>query len=252
MALDPRIPLMVQPVQLPDFNAIAQQRAMAARNAFAMRQMQQEQEDRAAVRNAYAQALGANGQLDTNKLISGLAGANRGELIPQVQEQAAQTQAAQAKASSAQLALHLEEANQALEDIASVQTPEDALSLLNYHEQQTNDPRFKILAESVRRQLSADPSSFPTVKSKLLQMTLSGKEQLAQQLAQAKAEEDARHNRVAESTAARNASTSERNAAIAAGRLGVAQGALSLAKQKANAGGEGVSVDALLSAAGLD
>lgn len=56
MALDTRIPLMGQPLQLPDFNAMAQNRMSAMQNMMAMQKYGQEVQDKNAMRRVYRDA----------------------------------------------------------------------------------------------------------------------------------------------------------------------------------------------------
>ncbi len=97
MPLDTSIPLRINPVQLPDFNALAQQRLSNVSNMMAITAQQKAMQEQEAIKAAYQGALNPQTrQIDYDKLIAGVAPI-KPDLIPQIQQHRAQEQEAKQK-----------------------------------------------------------------------------------------------------------------------------------------------------------
>ncbi len=97
MPLDTSIPLRINPVQLPDFNALAQQRLSNVSNMMAITAQQKAMQEQEAIKAAYQGALDPQTrQIDYDKLIAGVAPI-KPDLIPQIQQHRAQEQEAKQK-----------------------------------------------------------------------------------------------------------------------------------------------------------
>lgn len=223
MALDTRIPLMVQPIQLPDFNALAQQRFSNAANIMAMKNQMRTQEreeaalsEQNAMRRLYSTAVTPDGRIDQNKLLTGLAGMGRGDLIPQVQASIADTEAKQFQAKKAKLEFNIQQANDTVKTIASIQSPEQAIEVIRQKSEAGEmDPRQ---GEALIAQITANPAAFPQLQETLLKGTLEAKDRFELDHKALTLEEQKRHARVMEGQGAQQIDISRGNLTVAQAR----------------------------------
>lgn len=185
MSLDPNIALSVRPMQLPDFNALAQQRLAGTENIMAMQQQQRQLSDQNNLRQIYSTSVNPQtGEVDSQKLLTGLARAGRGDLIPQVQATLADAQQKKAGADKATLELHLEKTDRAIADIARVSNPVQAVGLVKKY-QEAGDLDPEKAADYIQR-ITADPKNWQKLQEQIMTDALSVKDQLGQRLEQAK------------------------------------------------------------------
>lgn len=184
MALDTRIPLMVQPVQLPDFNAMAQNRIGMVQNVMSIRSQQAEmermarqQQEQNALRGVYSRSVDPEtGKIDSKNLITGLAGLGRGDLIPGVQAEMAKAESEQAAAAKAKYEFGKQQLNDAKVAISSVKTPEDAYATIDRYVESGGMPPE--VAEQIKAQIKADPKSLPAIQEAMLRSTLDAEKKL--------------------------------------------------------------------------
>lgn len=97
MPLDTSIPMQIKPVQLPDFNAMAQQRLANTQNIMAITAQQKALHDQEAIKQAYQAAIDPQTkQIDYDKLIAGVAPI-KPELVPAIQQHMSEQQQAKQK-----------------------------------------------------------------------------------------------------------------------------------------------------------
>jgi len=181
MAIDPRIALQVQPLQLPDFNALAQQRLANTQSIMAFTQQQQQQRDQNAMRALYSGATDPNtGAINYKKLTSGLAQMGRGDLIPDIQAHQADLEAKQAAAQKAQLEIAHTKLTDLVTSIARVNNAQQGISLAQkYIQEGSLDPQK---GEAIIAQINAHPEAWKGKQRDLLMSTLDAKDQVSQQL----------------------------------------------------------------------
>ncbi|MFC0302784.1 hypothetical protein ACFSTI_25185 [Rhizorhabdus histidinilytica] len=231
MALDTRIPLMVQPVQLPDFNAMAQNRLGMMSNVMTIKSQQAEidrvarqQQEQNALRGVYSRSVDPKtGKIDSKSLITGLAGLGRGDLIPGVQAEMAKAESEQAAAAKAKYEFGKQQLNDAKVAISSVKTPEDAYATIDsYVEKGSMDPQA---AEQIKAQIRADPKSLPAIQEAMLRSTLDAEKKLDFDFKERefdwKKKQDLFSNKMAAG-----------NLAVAQGNLGVNRARLNFERQK--------------------
>lgn len=132
MPLDSRIPLQVQQVQLPDFNALAQQRLANTQNVMAMKAGMQAQQKQEAIKQAYQSSIGPDGQVDYKRLVPAI-GQIDPQLGMQVQEHVADIEQKQMTAKKAQLEYGIAQADVAHKDIMLARSATDLAPIIARH-----------------------------------------------------------------------------------------------------------------------
>jgi hypothetical protein len=131
MAIDPSIPLGVQ---MPNFAGIYQN-TMQARQQNMLAAKQQEEADfekmqKNRLAQVYSQSVDPEtGEVNQNALLKGLAGAGRGDLIPEIQTEFAQRNKALADAQKAQLEFNITNVANARQEIARATGRNDVIAV---------------------------------------------------------------------------------------------------------------------------
>ena len=192
MPLDTRIALGVQPIQIADpmaqYSQFAQARAAGNQNALAQYQLgsaQRADVQANALNEAYAGATDPNtGEIDYGKVRNVLAQKGAGAQIPALEKtrmemktQQLQQQDLTNKVGASGLDLKVKTANKAISDIASLNTPKEAIDSINVHV--ANGDIAPDKAEQLKNALSTAPT-FSAWQKRMLINILDAKDKLVQ------------------------------------------------------------------------
>lgn len=190
MPLDPSIALNVKPLQLADplaqYGQIAQLQSAQNQNALAQFQLSSAQRQEAAqnaLSSAYQKAYNPDtGEVNNAMLVRGLAEGGAGHLIPDVQAKLLATQKerglikkTELETSGLEIKQKVDKANKAISDIASLSSPQEAITSIDAHLANGDIDQQK--ADMLKTRLAQAPSFVDWQKSMLVNI-LDAKEKL--------------------------------------------------------------------------
>jgi len=180
MALDPSIALGVRPIELPNqlaqYAQMQQIQGFQRQNELANRAIRQED----AANQAYANSIDpATGQIDPIKLRQNMVGANLGSKLPAYEKSMLETAELRNKVGKGDFELSMQKANQAIKNIANLNTREDIIADLTRNTQAGNLDLER--AKQIEASIPQDPTQIPAWQLQTLRGMLEAKDRLEQQ-----------------------------------------------------------------------